>query len=166
MGGGWRGGACSRERDAPACVALASRGALPLFFFFRVHSIARTSDNDIEMHAPAGSALLTLESAALPNPTPSRDCRAAAHLRDGSKSGGELSVYWKIMQTPSEGLQGSRRPEKVKYKWGGNVRSSCRSAEQGGMFGIRKGRSGRTHPEVLLRGPSKQANGPQIPFPI
>lgn len=94
------------------------------------------------MHAPTGSALLTLESAALLNPTPSRDCRAAAHLRDVSKSGRELSVYWKIMQTPSEGLPGSRCPEKVKYKRGGNVRSSCSSTEQRGMFGIREGRFG------------------------
>lgn len=146
-----------------SCVRRLSPAAVRSLFF-RAHSIARTSDNAIEMHAPTGSALLTLESAALPNQTPSRDCRAAAHLRDVSKSGRELGVYWKIMQTPSEGSPGSRRPGKVKYGWGGNVRSSCSAAEQEGMFGVRKGRFGgaarteparRSCPEHLL---SKHAN--------
>lgn len=36
------------------------------FLFLRIRSIARPSDNDIEIHAPMGSVLLTLESCRAP----------------------------------------------------------------------------------------------------
>lgn len=92
-------------------------GAARLCFkisFCCVHSAERQIMM-LEMHAPTGSALLTLESAACPNQTASCDCWAPvcvrAHLRHSSESGRELRACWKIMQWPSEGLRGSGNPE-------------------------------------------------------
>lgn len=77
----WRHNCRSKNRDVRAqmddcvtcnqlwgecmCVALA-RAACGSSCFLRIHSNARPSDNDIEIHAPMGSVLLTLESCRSP----------------------------------------------------------------------------------------------------
>lgn len=56
---------CNHLWGECTCSALA-RAARGSSCFLRIRSIARPSDNDIEIHAPMGSALLTLESCRSP----------------------------------------------------------------------------------------------------